>query len=519
MFLSSNTSLQGGKYKIVRHISSGGFGNTYEGTHAMMDTRLAIKEFFVKDFCGREGDTSRMTVLTQSKVNLIQKLKEKFVKEANSIYKLKHNNIVRVTDIFEENDTVYYVMDYVDGSSLSDIISKKGNLSENEALGYIRQIAEALKYVHSKNILHLDVKPGNIMIESSGRAVLIDFGASKHYDEGTGENTTTMQGVNTPGYAPIEQASIGFTSFSPSTDIYALGATLYKALTGKTPPNSAALASGSVGLAPLPANISSGTRNAIRKAMEIKRDNRPQTIDEFLNILGGGSVGNNDENTLLEGVEVSVISGGNASAGGYNNASSGSTSGNYAPNPTPGISEVKKGGISKVHIALGLTAFLALVLCFLLVMRLSKDRNQQEVTPTEVTENVTENSTVNEVDSEKVEEPIPEPEPVQEYFKASDDGSFSFSGNIGGSGIYGTLRVYDYGVSGTYYYSVFRHNQAGHEMSLEGSIDEGGYMNLDAYTPDGDYAENWSGNWNGTHFSGTFIRDDGREMRITINKN
>ena len=519
MLLSNNTSLQGGKYKIIRHISSGGFGNTYEGVHAMMDTRLAIKEFFVKDFCGRDGDTSRMTVLTQSKVNLIQKLKEKFVKEANSIYKLKHDNIVRVTDIFEENNTVYYVMDFVEGSSLSDIISRKGKLSENEALGYIRQVAEALKYVHGKNILHLDVKPGNIMVEPSGKAILIDFGACKHYDEGTGENTTTMQGVNTPGYAPIEQASTGFTSFSPSTDIYALGATLYKALTGVTPPNSAALASGSVGLAPLPATVSAGTRNALKKAMEVKRDNRPQTIDEFLSIIGGGSFSSNDEETQLDGVGGGFNSGVSVSVVGNGPEIGSGISGGNAHEPTTGTPATKSGGISKVHIALAITAFLALVLCFLLVMRMSKDDTPTETTPTEVTETTPENTPIAEPDSETVEVPEPEPEPVEEYFNASDDGSFSFSGNIGGSGIYGTLRVYDYGVSGTYYYSVFRNDQRGHEMSLEGSIDENGNMALDAFTPDGGYAETWDGRWNGKHFSGKFVRNDGKEMSISINKN
>lgn len=194
MNLPIGTFLQGGKYKIVRHISSGGFGNTYEGVHTMMDTRVAIKEFFPKMFCNRDENTSHITVATQSNGELVDKLSKKFIEEAKAIFKMNHPNIVKVHDIFEENGTAYYVMDYIDGKSLGDMVKHRGALPESEAVGYIRQVADALKYVHSLNRLHLDIKPGNVMVDANGHAMLIDFGASKHYEMESGENTTTLMG-------------------------------------------------------------------------------------------------------------------------------------------------------------------------------------------------------------------------------------------------------------------------------------------------------------------------------------
>ena len=137
MNLPIGTLLQGGKYEIKRFISAGGFGCTYEGVHTMLDTQIAIKEFFVKDFCNRDEQTSHVTVGTQSKVELVQKLRRKFIDEAKAIYKMQHNNIVRVLDIFEENGTAYYVMDYVDGQSLHEIVKERGALPEQEVLKYV----------------------------------------------------------------------------------------------------------------------------------------------------------------------------------------------------------------------------------------------------------------------------------------------------------------------------------------------------------------------------------------------
>ncbi|MGM9873243.1 MAG: serine/threonine protein kinase, partial [Muribaculaceae bacterium] len=203
MHLQPGTLLQGGKYKIVRFIAAGGFGCTYEATHTILNARVAIKEFFVSDLCNRDSATGHVSVGITSKVALFDKLRRKFVDEAAALFKLNHPGLVRVTDIFEENGTAYFVMDFISGRSLADIVKAEGALSEARALGYIRQVCAALNYVHSNNRLHLDIKPNNIMVTGNDRAILIDFGVSKQYDEASGENTSTLLGC-TPGYAPPE---------------------------------------------------------------------------------------------------------------------------------------------------------------------------------------------------------------------------------------------------------------------------------------------------------------------------
>lgn len=297
--LKPNTLLQGGKYKIVRFISSGGFGCTYEGLHVLLKKRVAIKEFFVKDFCNRDETTSAVTIGITSKTALVHKLKKKFLEEAQFVSTLKHNHIVNVYDVFEENGTAYYVMDYIDGPSLNDIVNKNGAISEEKAVNYILQVAEALKYVHSLNRLHLDVKPGNIIVDKEGYATLIDFGTSKQYDEEAGENTSTLMG-KTPGFAPLEQMGNDVVKFYPSTDIYSLGATLYRLLTAITPPSATLLASGEE-LQPLPTSISANVQRTVYKSMQTNKTKRPQSIDEFVELL---TTPTEDGKTILDDDDV-----------------------------------------------------------------------------------------------------------------------------------------------------------------------------------------------------------------------
>ena len=282
--LQPETHLHNGKYRILRFIKSGGFGCTYEAENTYFEERVAIKEFFVRDFCNRSTDTRQITVGTDSKKDLVERLKQKFLDEAKALYKLKHPGIVHVSDVFEENGTAYYVMDYIDGCSLDVYVKKNGPLSEGLVLNYVRQICDALKYVHSQNRLHLDLKPGNMMlVEDRSKVILIDFGTAKQYDECSGENTSTLLG-STPGYAPLEQTTTKITQFFPATDIYALGATMYKLLTGVTPLTASERGSGEE-LEPLPSTVSTATRNAIEQAMQLPKMKRPQSVDEFMALL------------------------------------------------------------------------------------------------------------------------------------------------------------------------------------------------------------------------------------------
>ena len=286
MNLNPGALLQGGKYRIVRFIKSGGFGCTYEAVHVLSCCTVAIKEFFVRDFCNRDSVTGNVHVLSVGKQELVDKLCGKFIDEAQMMMKMRYPGIVRVTDVFKENGTAYYVMDYIDGKSLGDIVAENGPLGEEVAVEYIKSVAAALKYVHGRNCLHLDVKPANILLANDGTLHLIDFGVSKQYDEVANENTSTLMG-STPGYAPPEQTGNSLRKFTPAADIYALGATLYKLLTGITPVNASLRSSGEE-LDPLPPAISASVRHAVEASMQMNKNKRPQSVEEFLGLVESG---------------------------------------------------------------------------------------------------------------------------------------------------------------------------------------------------------------------------------------
>ena len=181
--LQQNTLLQGGKYKIERVLGQGGFGITYLATQVMLDRKVCIKEFFFKEYCERDEATSHVSLGTQNSHEIVERFMNKFLKEARTIFQLEHPNIIKIFDIFKENNTAYYVMEYIEGESLSDKVNHYGSLSESEAKDYINQVASALEYIHQRSINHLDVKPANIMVrKSDNKAILIDFGLSKQYD-------------------------------------------------------------------------------------------------------------------------------------------------------------------------------------------------------------------------------------------------------------------------------------------------------------------------------------------------
>ena len=222
--LHPDSLLQGGKYRIVKVLGQGGFGITYLVRHTILEKDFAIKEFFYKDFCERDADNSHVTLGTSSNRELVERFMAKFLKEAHTISSLEHPNIIRIHDIFKENNTAYYVMEYIEGESLADRVKSQGALRERDAIDYIKQVASALDFIHLRNINHLDVKPANIMVRhSDNKAILIDFGLSKQYDAEGSQTSTTPVGIS-HGYAPIEQYKQGGVStFSPETDIYALG--------------------------------------------------------------------------------------------------------------------------------------------------------------------------------------------------------------------------------------------------------------------------------------------------------
>lgn len=281
--LKTNAVLQNGKYRIEGVLGQGGFGITYLASQVALNRKVTIKEFFMKELCNRDEQTSQVSVPSMGSVDTVARFRAKFVKEAQTIAALNNPHIIHIHDIFEENGTAYYVMDYLSGGSLSDLVQRNGVLAEATALGYIRQVADALSYIHARNINHLDIKPSNVLIDGNGNAVVIDFGLSKRYDETGSQTSTTPVGIS-HGFAPIEQYQPGGVStFSPATDIYSLGATLYKLLSGQTPPNATALLDADLDLSRLSASPT--TKAAIVAAMQPKRKGRPQTIEAFIAML------------------------------------------------------------------------------------------------------------------------------------------------------------------------------------------------------------------------------------------
>ena len=282
--LREGSELQNGKYRIVRMLGQGGFGITYEGVQTGLERRVAIKEFFMKEYCNRDGQTSQVSIGSEGSRDMVSDFKVKFLKEAQLIARMEDApHVVRIHDIFEENGTAYYVMEFLGGGSLNDILKREGPMPEARAIGYVRQIGEALNYLHALNTLHLDIKPSNVLINKKGEAVLIDFGVSKHYDQSGSQTSSTPVGLS-KGFAPTEQyQSGGVQQFTPATEVYSLGATLYNLLTGQVPPEASAVFED--GLPPRPHYVSQQTWAAIEQAMQPRRKDRTQTVADFLRAL------------------------------------------------------------------------------------------------------------------------------------------------------------------------------------------------------------------------------------------
>ena len=293
MELKPGTPLLGGRYIIKCKLAQGGFGITYLAEQVALKREVAVKEFFMKESCVRDDVTGKVTVPSTGSAVQVGRYHTKFLKEAQILSSLNHPNIIQIIDVFEEMGTAYYVMPYMPNGSLRDVVNKRGRLSEKEALKYIGQIAQALNYIHKqKHLCHFDVKPGNILLDSYNNAVLIDFGISKNYDSDGNETSSTPVGKSA-GFAPLEQYQEMVNEFSPASDVYALGATLYYLVMGKVPPTAISLSQGEK--LTFDNRVSQGTRHLIEEAMKLSSRQRPQSVDTFLTDSSSSS-----EQTRLE---------------------------------------------------------------------------------------------------------------------------------------------------------------------------------------------------------------------------
>ena len=279
--LSPGACLASGEYRIEQPLGQGGFGITYRGIDTRLNRAVAVKEFFPEG-CWRKGST----VISAGRWNsdTYSSAKKKFLLEGQTLGQFNHPGIVRVFYYFEENNTAYMVMEYLQGKTLKELLKQRqGKLGQIQALKIITKVAKALEILHSSQFLHRDIKPDNIMLADDGRVVLIDFGAARDFTANcTARYTTTL----TPGYAPLEQYGQALKN-GAFTDIYALGSTLYHLLTGEAPVSAVERAAGVElkTVKEIAPQISSHISEAIAKAMVMDITQRLQSVSEFLDLL------------------------------------------------------------------------------------------------------------------------------------------------------------------------------------------------------------------------------------------
>lgn len=292
----------GRTYTIVRTLGTGGFGITYLADDDL-GNRIVIKEFFLKG-CWR--GTDGITVEHAPTIDEdFETGRTDFVEEARRLGILGRNspNIVTVYSTFEALGTAYYTMEYIDGGDLRSYVEEHGPMPEQQAVETILTVASAVGMLHASHVLHLDIKPGNIVLRhgSDGKLepVLIDFGIAKHFgSDGSPTTYLTAKGASS-GYAPIEQYD-DIDTFSPQIDIYALGGTLYYLLTGKNPPKAFDIKSFDELRGNLPEGLGENTVAALEGAMKHIKHERLQTIDTFMSLLCGHTVYNNATEVLLD---------------------------------------------------------------------------------------------------------------------------------------------------------------------------------------------------------------------------
>lgn len=283
------------KYYVVEVLGGGGFGITYKVYANEMIGNIpqkiffVIKEYFIKG-CFRTENGISVKYASNLKKEFEQSRTD-FVLEADRLNKLGKlsPNIVKVNEHFDANSTSYYVMEYLDGGDLRHYVSRNGALSESEALSKIIPIARAVEHLHKDGMLHLDIKPDNIVLKEDATTgeiipVLIDFGIAKHFDRHGKPTSRPIAKGASDGYAPMEQYT-EITKFAPEIDVYALGATLFFCLTNTNPPKAFDIPSNDTLLAKLPIDVSQRVKDAIVNAMQRSSYDRTKTVQSFLSSI------------------------------------------------------------------------------------------------------------------------------------------------------------------------------------------------------------------------------------------
>jgi len=261
------------RYRVTKLLGQGGMGAVYRAWDMRLNRAIALKEMVPQ--AGLDAAT-----LTQ--------LRQQFQQEAQTLATFVHPSLVRVTDYFSWENNEYLVMDFVAGESLAERIEREGAQSEIQVLAWAEQLLDALAYCHRQGILHRDIKPQNIIVTPEGRAVLVDFGLVKLWDPSDPHTRTVMRGAGTPEYAPPEQYDMGMGPTDPRSDVYSLGATLYQALTGQSPPTATQRMASPTSFAPprsVNAAISPTTEAVVLKSLEMAMERRYQSAEEMAQTL------------------------------------------------------------------------------------------------------------------------------------------------------------------------------------------------------------------------------------------
>lgn len=272
MTLSVNQMVDN-RYRIVARLGQGGMGAVYRAWDSRLEKVVALKEMSPQPGLDAE---------------LLAQLRQQFKSEAKVLADLSHSHLVRVTDSFSWEGNEYLVMDFVEGESLARRIEQQGPQSEGDVRRWAAQLLATLAYCHRRGVLHRDIKPQNIIINSDGDAVLVDFGLVKLWNPNDPQTRTVMRGAGTPEYAPPEQYDLGLGHTDPRSDIYSLGATLYHALTGQAPPTATQrIANPTTFLPPrrVRGELSPGMEAIVLKAMEVVMDRRYQGVADMLAAL------------------------------------------------------------------------------------------------------------------------------------------------------------------------------------------------------------------------------------------